>query len=241
MGADVSYTGEMPGGRQNVADKEDVKDEQSEEPTEEQADAAPETDAKAQAYLKKLRDENADRRRANADLQKRLADQEAQLQELATLKQATLTEEQRRHAELEKAKADAATLKSELKQAKREAALERVHSRVVAYASRLKFRDPEDAWRLIDRALLVGEEMEKVVTEQLDALLADKPYLADIVEEKPAEDEGKKPFRVNPLNPEAGDKSKKDTSAERQKRLYEAPSVPFGKGYGGGVMGPFSG
>lgn len=62
----------------------------------------------------------------------------------------------------------------------RERQSERLRSAVISEAAQLGFRDPSDAYRLLDAAGIEYEEdgSPKNLADQLKALLAQKPYLA---------------------------------------------------------------
>lgn len=91
-------------------------------------------------YVEKLRQENASRRTAEKELQAQI---EAYEEEKREREKAEMTEAERAKAEAEEAKAKAETAEKELIN-------ERKRNAVISEASRLKFRDPEDALVYVD-------------------------------------------------------------------------------------------
>jgi len=94
---------------------------------------------------------------------------------------------------------------------------------VITEATKRKFIDPGDSYRMIDLSTLTVEEGDvKGVEEALEALAKEKPYLLQAQS------------KMAPTNPGRGQETG-ETDAERRARLFGRGESPFGK-HGGGVF-----
>jgi len=108
-----------------------------------------------------------------------------------------------------------------------------IRAKVVAAAAAKEFKDPEDAYRLIDLSKLsLEEDGVKGIGEALDALAEAKPYLL-----RAAEATTTTPPKVPTTNLPAG-APHGEPDEQRRARLYGLGSTPFGAGHGGGLVWP---
>lgn len=140
---------------------------------------------------KKFNSEDAKRRKRLTDLEKAESDRAA----------AALTETDR-------LKKDAADEKVKRQTAEAKYETERRHNAVLVAARKLKIRDPEDAWRLLDAdALEAGEDGKLTgLDDALKALIKAKPYLVETADEEPPDinsSSGRGKGKTNPKDREA--------------------------------------
>jgi len=226
-----------------MADEQTTDKTQAVEPSQPQA-GEPQTAAAAQAADKPaldadaLRKELEDARKEAAKYRterKSANDTLAQLQkELEAIRQAQMTDEQKKQAEFEKAQQEAAQLRQELdteRKARQELALKTI---VQAAAGKLGVVDPDAAFVLLRTMTPLEPGPDgwdtKAVTEAVQKLVKDKPYLLGASTASPA----------NPARQAANDTGESDE--QRRARLYGAGAnifnPSFGKSKGGGVIWP---
>lgn len=152
----------------------------------------------------------------------------AALGRLKTIEDAQKTAEERLQAEIaqrDKALADAQAENARLAQQRTETL---IRAEVIAKAQAAGWRDPNDAYRMVDLSTVKVQEDGSVagVAEQLAALTTAKPYLLTPT------------GTLGPTNPGRPGTSAVETDDQRRTRLWGAGDTPIGRGQGGGVFAP---
>jgi len=103
-----------------------------------------------------------------------------------------------------------------------------IRAEVIAKAQAAGWRDPNDAYRMVDLSTVKVQEDGSVagVAEQLAALTTAKPYLLTPT------------GTLGPTNPGRPGTSAVETDDQRRTRLWGAGDTPIGRGQGGGVFAP---
>ena len=108
-----------------------------------------------------------------------------------------------------------------------------IRAKVVAAAVVKEFKDPEDAYRLIDLSKLsLEEDGVKGIGEALDTLAEAKPYLLRSTESTMTTPQAAK---IPTTNPARGGKQG-ETDEQRRQRIWGRGNPPFGTGQGGGLL-----
>jgi len=134
-----------------------------------------------------------------------------------------------------KQEAQYAELQSQNARLAQERAEALIRSAIVAKSATFGFRDPTDAWRMIDLAALTLQDDGTIdkLDEQLKALGEQKPYLLQAQPEQ----QQQQSLRISPTNPGHGHEQQ-ETDAQRRQRLYGYGGTPIGGTNSGGLVMP---
>lgn len=176
-----------------------------------------------------------ERRRLEQKLAEKYADYEKLLkdsQELAKLRDAQKTEQEKMLEQFERIKAQLAELQGENARLAQERTEAMLRAAVVAKATTMGFHDPDDAYRMIDLAAVTIDEDGAIegIEDQLQAIVEAKPYLVR------GNEQGRSP-RVSPSAPGHG-APHGESDEDRRQRLFGLGGSPLGKGPGGGIVLP---